>query len=85
MHSARHAISDGPDAIVGNNVASTTLEFVARLEAQDGTITAIRDRSQLGWQCDGNRWVIRHEHNSAGSSPKLKLPPISNRQRNNLA
>ncbi|NUB44995.1 hypothetical protein GEU84_011405 [Fertoebacter nigrum] len=66
MLSALHGISDPVQAIVGDRVASTTLEFVAQLEAPDGTLTAIFDRSQLGWECatDG-RWVIRHEHNSA--------------------
>jgi hypothetical protein len=75
MRSAHHAISDGPDAIIGNSVASTTLEFVARLEARDGAVTAIRDRSQLGWQCDGNRWVIRHEHNSARVVTEAEIAP----------
>ncbi len=75
MRSAHHAVSDGPDAIVGGFVASTTLEFVARLEARDGTVTAIRDRSQLGWQCDGNRWIIRHEHNSARIVTEAEIAP----------
>lgn len=69
MMSARHGISDGVQALVGDRVASTTLEFVARLEAADGSITAIFDRSQLGWECtDADRWVIRHEHNSSRSA-----------------
>lgn len=66
MLSARHGISDGVQALVGEHVASTTLEFVAKLEAADGTLSAIFDRSQLGWECTGEgRWVIRHEHNSS--------------------
>lgn len=66
MRSAKHGISDEVDAIVGDRVASTTLEFVARLEGRDGNISAIFDRSQLGWEClDEGRWVIRHEHNSS--------------------
>lgn len=69
MISARHGISDGVQALVGERVASTTLEFVARLEAADGSLTAIFDRSQLGWECTGEgRWVIRHEHNSSRSA-----------------
>ncbi|YBV94858.1 hypothetical protein M1D80_02395 (plasmid) [Phyllobacteriaceae bacterium JZ32] len=66
MRSAKHGISDKVNAIVGDRVASTTLEFVARLEGQDGKIFAIFDRSQLGWEClEEGRWVIRHEHNSS--------------------
>ena len=66
MRSALHGISDPVDAIIGSRVASTTLEFVALLEAADGTFTAIFDRSQLGWECHAEgRWVIRHEHNSS--------------------
>ncbi|MFB8344802.1 hypothetical protein ACWGNA_27140 [Brucella cytisi] len=66
MLSARHGISDKVQALVGDRVASTTLEFVARLEASDGSFSAIFDRSQLGWECAGEgRWVIRHEHNSS--------------------
>jgi ketosteroid isomerase-like protein len=66
MRSARHGISDPVEAIVGDRVASSTLEFVALLEAADGTFSAIFDRSQLGWECHSDgRWVIRHESNSS--------------------
>lgn len=76
MRSAVHSISDGPDVIVGERIASSTLEFVARLEANDGTVTAIIDRSQLGWECTGERWVIRHEHNSARTVTKAEIAPF---------
>jgi ketosteroid isomerase-like protein len=66
MRSAQHGISDPVQAIIGDRVASTTLEFVAQLEAADGTVSAIFDRSQLGWECHADgRWVIRHESNSS--------------------
>ncbi|MGF6258719.1 hypothetical protein [Ensifer sp. LBL] len=80
MRAAIHAVSDGPDAIVGERVASTTLEFVARLETNDGTVTAIVDRSQLGWECDGRRWVIRHEHNSARTVSEGEIAPFLARE-----
>lgn len=80
MRAAIHAVSDGPDAIVGERVASTTLEFVARLETKDGAVTAIIDRSQLGWECDGLRWVIRHEHNSARAVSESEIAPFLSRE-----
>ncbi|WP_234822912.1 hypothetical protein [Ensifer adhaerens] len=80
MRAAIHAVSDGPDAIVGERVASTTLEFVARLETKDGAVTAIIDRSQLGWECDGRRWVIRHEHNSARAVSESEIAPFLSRE-----
>jgi ketosteroid isomerase-like protein len=65
MRSATHGISDPVEAIMSDSVASSTLEFVARLENADGTVIAIIARSQLGWECiSEGRWVIRHEHNS---------------------
>lgn len=73
MLSARHGIADAPQAIVGKDVASSTLEFVGRLEGSDGQITAIRTRSQLGWECAGGRWVIRHEHNSSRIVPEHEI------------
>lgn len=66
MRTVRHGISDPVQAMVGERVASTTLEFVARLEAADGSVSAIFDRSQLGWECHSDgRWLIRHESNSS--------------------
>jgi len=73
MRSARHGIADAPQAIVGEDVASSTLEFVGRLEGANGEITAIRTRSQLGWECAGGRWVIRQEHNSSRIVPEHEI------------
>lgn len=73
MQSALHGLHDQPQAIVGERVASSTLGFVGRLESKDGKITAIKSRSQLGWECVDGRWVIRHEHNSSQIVPEEKI------------
>lgn len=64
MRSARHRIMDAPNAIIGSGLATSTLEFAARLEAADGAITGIRTRSSLVWQCTEREWKIVREHNS---------------------
>ncbi|HEV7334329.1 MAG TPA: hypothetical protein VGO06_00050 [Bosea sp. (in: a-proteobacteria)] len=61
----RHAVVDGPDAIIGGELATSTLEFAARLEAGDGRISGIRDRSTLVWRCGAEGWRIVREHNSS--------------------
>lgn len=61
----RHAVIDGPDVIVGTGLATSTLEFAARLEASTGAITGIRDRSTLVWRCRAGTWRIAREHNSS--------------------
>lgn len=76
MRSARHGIADAPQAIVGQKVASSSLEFVGRLEGADGAITAIRTRSQLGWECAAGRWVIRQEHNSSRIVPEHEITEL---------
>ncbi|MBA1271778.1 SnoaL-like domain-containing protein [Pseudomonas azotifigens] len=64
MRSARHRVMDGPDVIAGSDLATSTLEFAARLEAADRAITGIRTRSSLVWQCTAQGWKIVREHNS---------------------
>lgn len=64
MKSARHRVLDGPETVVRENLATSTLEFAARLEAADGAITGIRTRSSLVWQCTAQGWRIVREHNS---------------------
>ena len=65
LRSARHRVIDGPDVIATQDLATSTLEFAARLEAADGAITAIRTRSTLVWHCTGQGWKIVREHNSS--------------------
>ncbi|WP_252270790.1 nuclear transport factor 2 family protein [Pseudomonas subflava] len=64
MKSARHRILDEPDTVIREDLATSTLEFAARLEAADGAITGIRTRSSLVWQCTAQGWRILREHNS---------------------
>jgi hypothetical protein len=51
LRTAHHIVIDEPDAIVGQDLATSTLEFGARLEAADGSIVGIRTRSTLVWRC----------------------------------
>jgi ketosteroid isomerase-like protein len=62
---ANHLVLDGPEAIIGNELATSTLEFAARLEsAGSQPIISIRARSTLVWRCAGDGWKIVREHNS---------------------
>lgn len=63
--SVHHGLTGGYDAIVGDTVASTTLGFVGRIDRLDGKVIAFDGRSQLGWECTGGKWKIRHELNYA--------------------
>jgi ketosteroid isomerase-like protein len=66
LRSAEHAVIDGPDVMSGtDDIAASTLEFVARLNAVDGKIIGIRTRSSLVWRCLGDGWKIVREHNSS--------------------
>lgn len=76
----RHAVVDGPDAILGGELATSTLEFAARLEAGDGRISGIRDRSTLIWRCGAEGWKIVREHNSSYPVDRAeidRLVPVS--------
>lgn len=63
--SVRHGLTGGHDALVDGRVASTTLGFVGRIDRLDGEVIAFDARSQLGWECRGGTWKIRHELNYA--------------------
>lgn len=74
MRSALHAVTDGPDVVapreaVPGAVAGSTLEFAARLEGADGTLTGVLARSNLVWRHDGEAWRIVQEHNSTRIVP----------------
>lgn len=65
-----HTVLDGPDVVASADLATSTLEFGARLEGPDGKISGIRDRSTLVWHCTDGGWRIVREHNSSyGVSP----------------
>lgn len=66
LKSAQHAVIDGPDVAAGSgDLAASTLEFAARLNAADGTAIGIRTRSSLVWRCHAEGWKIVREHNSS--------------------
>jgi hypothetical protein len=63
--SVLHGLTDANEAIISDTVASTTLGFVGRIDRLDGEVIAFDGRSQLGWECTGDGWKIRHELNYA--------------------
>jgi ketosteroid isomerase-like protein len=73
LKSARHAVTDGPDVLVGGGLAATTLEFVARLELPDGKVNSIRARSSLVWRCEEGGWRIVREQNSVRNVPPAEV------------
>jgi ketosteroid isomerase-like protein len=73
LKSARHAVTDGPDVLVGGELAATTLEFVARLELSDGKVNSIRARSALVWRCEEGDWRIVREQNSVRDVPPAEV------------
>jgi ketosteroid isomerase-like protein len=73
LRSARHGVIDGPEAIVGTELATSTLEFAAALEAADRSITGIRTRSTLVWRCSAMGWRIVREHNSSKLVPEQEV------------
>ena len=63
--SIKHGMTDGNSALVGQDIASTTVGFVGRLEKLDGSVVSFDARSQLGWRCVGDAWKIKQEMNYA--------------------
>lgn len=63
--SVLHGLTGANEALVGEDVASTTLGFVGQINRLDGEVIAFDGRSQLGWACTGDGWKIRHELNYA--------------------
>ena len=61
-HGLREA---GAEALVSDDVASSTLGFVGRLEQLTGQVSAFDARSQIAWRCVDGAWKIRHELNYA--------------------
>ena len=65
LRRAHHLVLDGPETIVGDTLATSTLEFAARLEpAERQPVISVRARSTLVWRCTGDAWKIVREHNS---------------------
>jgi ketosteroid isomerase-like protein len=65
LRTAHHVVIGAPEAIVGEDLATSTLEFGARLETAEGSIVGIRTRSTLVWRCANDGWRIVREHNSS--------------------
>lgn len=70
LKSARHAVTDEPNVLMlGEGFASTTLEFVARLETPGGRVTGARARSAIVWRCEAGGWRIVREQNAVRVVP----------------
>jgi ketosteroid isomerase-like protein len=54
-----------PQAIVGTDIATSTLEFAVRLTDADSGIAGVLDQSTLVWRCTDGQWRIVREHNSS--------------------
>lgn len=62
LRSARHRVSREPAVLVVDNLASSVLQFEARLESRDGQVTSIRTLSSLVWRATPGGWKIVREH-----------------------
>ena len=70
-----HALTDHNEQLVDDTVASTTLGFVGDITRLTGERITFDARSQLGWECTGGDWVIRHELNYASVvEPEVVAP-----------
>ncbi|CCV13943.1 nuclear transport factor 2 family protein [Mesorhizobium sp. STM 4661] len=66
LRRADHLVLNGPETVVGDELATSTLEFAGRLEPAEGQpIVSIRTRSTLVWRCTNGGWKILREHNSS--------------------
>jgi ketosteroid isomerase-like protein len=61
---------------MGGELATTTLEFVARLELSDGKVNSIRARSSLVWRCEDGSWRIVREQNSVRDVPPDEVQTV---------
>jgi ketosteroid isomerase-like protein len=76
LRRAHHLVLNGPETIAGGDLATSTLEFAARLEPPESQpILSIRARSTLVWRCTGDAWKIVREHNST-----RRITPEESRQ-----
>lgn len=68
MLSAHHAVDDGPHVIAGDDLAASTLRFVARIATPED-VTDIRTTTSLVWRRTPDGWRIVREHNSTKILP----------------
>lgn len=73
LRSAQHGVALGPFVTYSGELATSTLQFVARLEKKDGTVTGIRTHSSLVWRRGAAGWKIIREHNSSVIIPPAQL------------
>ena len=69
LRSARHRVSIEPTVLVNGTLATSTLQFEARLESKAGEVTGIRTLSSLVWLATEAGWGIVREHNSTVKVP----------------
>jgi len=60
-----HGMKEGHAVLLGDDVASTAVGFVGRIDRLSGEILAFDARSQLGWKCVDGVWKIKQELNYA--------------------
>ncbi len=73
LRSAHHGVALGPFVTYSGELATSTLQFVARLEKKDGSVTGIRTLSSLVWRRGATGWKIIQEHNSSVIIPPAEL------------
>lgn len=73
---ARHSVMDGPDVISDQRLATSTLEFAARLETEVDVIVGVRARSSLVWSCTPAGWKIVREHTSTRRVTREEIDAI---------
>lgn len=76
LNEARHRVVDGPDVVVGRGLASSTLEFAARLEDGEGKINGIRARTTHVWKCSQQGWKIVREHTSVRTVSREEIDSL---------
>lgn len=64
MRSALHAVTDGPYVLASGDMASSHLQFCARLESADGSLSGVLCRNSMVWLKRAGVWRIVREHTS---------------------
>ena len=75
LRRARHAVFSGPDVVAGDDLAASSLTFVAVIEPQGGGATGIRTTTSLVWRRTSAGWRIVREHNSSVVVPTAEVEP----------
>ena len=68
MVSAHHAVDDGPHVLAADDLAASTLRFLARIVTPEA-VTDIRTTTSLVWRATADGWRIVREHNSTEVLP----------------